>query len=65
MSKRRDHFIICGAGRVGSHLMRSLRATEGTFLVIENDSAKAAIGNPESLTRLNALARGRVFEVKS
>jgi voltage-gated potassium channel len=27
MSKLRDHFIICGAGRVGSHLIRSLRAT--------------------------------------
>src|ERR1700752_3801849 len=40
MSKLRDHFIICGAGRVGSHLIRSLRATEGTFLVLENDQAK-------------------------
>lgn len=40
MSKMRDHFIICGAGRVGSHLMRSLRATSGTFLMIESDSAK-------------------------
>ena len=40
MSKMRDHFIICGAGRVGSHLMRSLRAANGTYLVIENDSAK-------------------------
>ena len=41
MSKLRDHFIICGAGRVGSHLMRSLRAENGTFLVIESDAAKA------------------------
>lgn len=41
MSKMRDHFIICGAGRVGSHLMRSLRAANGTFLVIESDSGKA------------------------
>ena len=40
MSKMRDHFIICGAGRVGSHLMRSLRDANGNFLVIENDSAK-------------------------
>ena len=40
MSKMRDHFIICGAGRVGSHLVRSLRAVNGIFLVIENDSAK-------------------------
>jgi voltage-gated potassium channel len=40
MSKLRDHFIICGAGRVGSHLMRSLRAADGTFIVIESDSKK-------------------------
>ena len=41
MSKLRDHFIICGAGRVGSHLIRSLRATDGVFLVIESDQRKA------------------------
>src|ERR1044072_7789469 len=35
MSKLRDHFIICGAGRVGSHLIRGLRAVNATFLVIE------------------------------
>jgi voltage-gated potassium channel len=40
MSKLRDHFIICGAGRVGSHLIRSLRAVDGIFLVIESDQAK-------------------------
>ena len=69
MSKLRDHFIICGAGRVGSHLMRSLRAANGTFLVtivfnpsgetkIENGDMLIAIGNAESLARLTALARG-------
>ena len=40
MSKLRDHFIICGAGRVGSHLIRSLRAVNGVFLVIESDQKK-------------------------
>lgn len=40
MSKLRNHFIICGAGRVGSHLIRSLRAVDGTFLVIESDQRK-------------------------
>jgi voltage-gated potassium channel len=40
MSKLRDHFIICGAGRVGSHLMRSLGRAEGVFLVIESDPKK-------------------------
>jgi voltage-gated potassium channel len=40
MSKLRDHFIICGAGRVGSHLIRSLQAIDGVFLVIEIDQRK-------------------------
>src|SRR5678809_697841 len=40
MSKLRDHFIICGAGRVGTHLIRSLRAVDGLFLVIESDQRK-------------------------
>src|ERR1043165_908420 len=41
MSKLRDHFIICGAGRVGSHLIRSLRQFEGTLLVLESDQSRA------------------------
>jgi voltage-gated potassium channel len=40
MSKLRDHFIICGAGRVGSHLIRSLRAVDGKFLVLETDQKR-------------------------
>ena len=40
MNKLRDHFIICGAGRVGSHLIRSLRDVDGVFLVIEHDQQK-------------------------
>ena len=37
MSKLRNHFIICGAGRVGSHLIRSLQAKNDVFIVIERD----------------------------
>ena len=37
MSKLRDHFIICGAGRVGSHLVRGLKGTKDPFIVIERD----------------------------
>jgi voltage-gated potassium channel len=48
MSKLRDHFIICGAGRVGSHLIRGLRAVDATFVVVETDSAKV-----EALSDLN------------
>jgi voltage-gated potassium channel len=48
MNKMRDHFIICGAGRVGSHLIKSLRAVDGAFLVIESDQRKA-----EALMNIN------------
>ena len=40
MSKLRDHFIICGAGRVGSHLIRGLKGTDDPFLVIERDRGR-------------------------
>ena len=42
MSKLRDHLIICGAGRVGSNLVRNLLGTGDTFIVIEKDSEKVA-----------------------
>lgn len=42
MSKLRNHFIICGAGRVGSHLIRGLLGSEETFIVIEKDPQKVA-----------------------
>lgn len=42
MSKLRNHFIICGAGRVGSHLVRSLMGGDQTFIVIESNTQKVA-----------------------
>ena len=42
MSKLRDHFIVCGAGRVGSHLVRGLLGSAETFIVIERDPQKVA-----------------------
>lgn len=59
MSNMQDHFIICGAGRVGSHLMRSLRTTNETFLVVESDPAKV-----EALSDLGipVLARDATLE---
>lgn len=42
MSKLRNHFIICGAGRVGSHLIRGLMGGAETFIVIEKDQQKVA-----------------------
>ena len=42
MSKLRNHFIICGAGRVGSHLVRDLKHAGELFIVIERDANKVA-----------------------
>jgi len=42
MSKLRNHFIICGAGRVGSHLIRSLQGSDETFIVIESNAQKVS-----------------------
>lgn len=42
MSKLRNHFIICGAGRVGSNLVRTLLGSGETFIVIERDQQKVA-----------------------
>src|ERR1043166_1014839 len=42
MSKLRNHFIICGAGRVGSHLIRGLIGGAETFIVIEKDPGRVA-----------------------
>ena len=42
MSKLRDHYIVCGSGRVGSHLVRDLLAANESFVVIETDQQRAA-----------------------
>ncbi len=42
MSRMHDHFIICGSGRVGSHLVRDLQRSNQPFVVIENDQQRAA-----------------------
>ena len=59
MSKLRDHFIICGAGRVGSHLIRGLLSTGDPFIVIESDRARV-----EELTDrgVQVLARDATLE---
>jgi voltage-gated potassium channel len=42
MSKMQNHFIVCGAGRVGSNLVRALMGSSETFIVIERDQQKVA-----------------------
>jgi voltage-gated potassium channel len=59
MSKLRDHFIICGAGRVGTHLIRALQSSNDPFIVIESDRARV-----EELTDrgVQVLARDATLE---
>jgi voltage-gated potassium channel len=42
MSKLSNHFIVCGSGRVGSHLVRDLLLANESFVVIEQDQQRAA-----------------------
>lgn len=42
MSQLRNHFIICGAGRVGSHLVRTLSTGHEDMVVIERDPQRVA-----------------------
>jgi voltage-gated potassium channel len=42
MSKLRDHYIICGSGRVGSNLVRDMMSANESFVVIEKDPQRAA-----------------------
>lgn len=52
MSKLRNHYIICGSGRVGSHLIRDLVAANESFVVIENDQQRAAEFSQRGMTVL-------------
>jgi voltage-gated potassium channel len=42
ISKLRNHFIICGAGRVGSRIIRELQRLEQPFIVIEREQKQVA-----------------------
>lgn len=42
MEKLKNHFIICGAGRVGRRIIRNLEQQKQTFVVIERDSQKVS-----------------------
>ncbi|HEY0099166.1 MAG TPA: NAD-binding protein [Pyrinomonadaceae bacterium] len=42
INKLRNHFIICGAGRVGSRIIRELQRREEPFIVIEREERNVA-----------------------
>jgi voltage-gated potassium channel len=49
MSKIRDHYIICGAGRVGSRIVREMRREGVPFVAVESNALLAAeLGLPDS-----------------
>lgn len=52
MSKLRDHYIICGSGRVGSHLIRDLMNADESFVVIESDQQRASEFSQRGVTVL-------------
>ena len=49
ISRLSDHYIICGAGRVGRSAARELARRPAPFLIIEQSEAKAARYNDEWL----------------
>lgn len=36
ISKLKNHYIVCGYGRVGSHVVKELETTKAPFVVVEN-----------------------------
>jgi voltage-gated potassium channel len=42
MSKLKDHYIICGAGRVGRRIVREMRRAGAPFVVVESNALLAA-----------------------
>jgi len=42
INKLRNHFIICGAGRVGARIIRELQRLEEPFIVIEREQQQVA-----------------------
>jgi len=42
MSKLHGHYIVCGSGRVGSHLVRDLERAGQEFVIVESDGQRAA-----------------------
>jgi voltage-gated potassium channel len=49
MGKMRDHYIICGAGRVGRRIVREMRRAGVAFIVVESNAVLAAeLGLPDA-----------------
>jgi voltage-gated potassium channel len=42
LAKMREHYIVCGAGRVGRGVVHELQRSGAKFVLIDNDAARAA-----------------------
>ena len=60
--KLKNHYIICGFGRIGSLICEELRANDKKFVVIENDPATIEILEAEKY--LKAALVHRVLHLK-
>jgi voltage-gated potassium channel len=49
MEKMHDHYIVCGAGRVGRRIIRNLQKENLPFVIIERDAKKVAEFEEENL----------------
>ncbi len=54
MEKLKDHYIVCGAGRVGRRIIRNLQKENLPFVLIERDSKKLIQFEGENLNILLA-----------
>jgi voltage-gated potassium channel len=59
MNKLSDHFIICGAGRVGSRIVRELQRAREPFVIVEQDAQQVAALGEEIA---NVLVRDATLE---
>lgn len=50
MDRLKDHYIVCGAGRVGRRIIRNLQKQNLPFVIIERDDRRTAefIDNPDT-----------------
>jgi voltage-gated potassium channel len=49
MNKLQDHYIVCGAGRVGRRIIRNLQKERLPFVIIEKDERRVAEFEEENL----------------
>ena len=54
LNKLSDHYIVCGAGRVGRSVVRELKRNEANVLLIESDPERAKWGTDQNVPTLVA-----------